>query len=94
MSKRFELGKIVATAGVHAMKEENIEFAKFVSDSFMRYMIGDRGDTCPEDAKQNDESVENGERILAVYIFDNSITIWIITERDRSTTTILFPEEY
>lgn len=43
MSKQFELGRIMATAGVHAMKEENIEFAKFVSDSFMRYMTGDWG---------------------------------------------------
>lgn len=94
MSKRFELGKVVATAGVYAMKEENIDFAIFLNDSFMRYMIGDWGDTCPEEAKLNDESVENGERILAVYIFGNETTIWIITERDRSVTTILFPEEY
>ena len=94
MSKKFELGKVVATAGVHAMKEENLEFAKFVSDSFLRYMLGDWGDTCEEGARQNDESVENGERILAVYKFDDYTTIWIITEWDRSATTILFPDEY
>ena len=94
MSKKFDLGKVVATAGVHNMKEENMEFAKFVSESFMRYMTGDWGDTCEEGARQNDESIENGERILAVYKFNDEITIWIITEWDRSATTILFPDEY
>ena len=94
MSKRFDLGQIVATAGVHAMKEQDSEFAEFVSKSFMRYIVGDWGDTCEVDAKQNDESVENGERILAVYKFNEGISIWIITEWDRSATTILFPSEY
>ena len=93
MSKRFELGQLVATAGVHAMKEENPEFRDFVNDSFMRYVVGDWGDTCEEDAKFNDISVDQGERIHAVYK-RGDWTIWIITERDRSRTTILFPEEY
>lgn len=94
MSLRFDLGRLVTTAGVHAAIEENPEFRAFVSKSFERYYMCDWGDTCEEDAKQNDESVENGERILAVYKFNDRMTIWIITEWDRSTTTILFPEEY
>lgn len=59
----------------------------------MRYVVGDWGDTCEEDAKFNDISVDQGERILAVYK-RGDWTIWIITEWDRSCTTILFPEEY
>lgn len=94
MSKVFNLGQLVCTANVHAMKEENSEFCAFLTDCLMRYMIGDWGDTCEEDAKLNDESVDNGERILAVYKFDDNTTVWFITEWDRSATTILFPEEY
>lgn len=96
MSKRFEFGHTVETAGVNAAREENPEFSKFVNESFMRYIFGDWGDTCEEDAKQNDESAENGERILAVYKYpgNDELTIWIITEWDRSATTILFPHEY
>lgn len=94
MSKRFDLGRVVETAGINAMKNENPQFAEFVSKSFFRYILGDWGDTCEEDAKQNDDSVKSGERILAVYKFDGQTTIWIITEWDRSSTTILFPDEY
>lgn len=94
MSKKFDLGKVATTFGVHNVKEGSPEFAKFVSDSFSRYMLGDWGDTCEENAKQNDEALQNGERILAVYKFNDEITIWIITEWDRSVTTILFPDEY
>lgn len=93
MSKRFELGQLVSTAAVHAKREIDPEFAKFVSDSFLRYINGDWGELSEEDAKLNDESVESGERIHGTY--KNDIwTIWIITEWDRSATTILFPEDY
>ena len=96
MSKRFDTGKLTVTAGVHAAMEENIEFNKFVNDSLMRYFVGDWGDIDEEDWKQNDESVDDGERIHAVYKngADPDLTIWIITEWDRSATTILFPQEY
>lgn len=96
MSKRFEIGKLVSTAGVHAAMEEQPEFSRFVNDSLMRYFSGDWGDTCEEEAKQNDWSADNDERILAVYDYpgNEDLTIWIITEWDRSTTTILFPSEY
>lgn len=94
MSKIFNLGQIVSTACVHAMKEENPEFCKFLSDCLMKYMVGDWGDTCEEDAKQNDERVESDGQILAVYKFNKDITVWFVTEWDRSVTTILFPEEY
>lgn len=94
MSLRFDLGRLVTTAGVHLAMEENPAFKAFVSQSFTRYYMCDWGDTCEENAKLNDDSVDNGERILAVYKFNDSMTIWIITEWDRSATTILFPEEY
>ena len=53
------------------------------------------GNTCPDDTKMNDEAVKNGDdRILAVYEDKKYGKIWIITEWDRSVTTILFPSEY
>ena len=95
MSKRFETGRVVCTVGVHELKEENREFAEFVNKSFMRYIIGDWGDTCKEDAKLNTYAIEcdRDQRIHAVYK-QGEWRIWITTEWDRSVTTILFPEEY
>lgn len=96
MSKRFQLGKIVSTAGVHAAMEEQPEFRDFVNRSFERFYIGDWGDCSDDDKKLNDESIDTGERLHGVYEcpFNPDLKIWIITEWDRSTTTILFPSEY
>ena len=53
------------------------------------------GNLCPDDAKINDKAVKNGDdRILAMYEDEKYGKIWIITEWDRSVTTILFPSEY
>ena len=75
---------------------ENREFHIFVNESFNRYIKCDWGDVCQEDWKNNNRSVIYGDRILAVYEFPNNPDwkIWIITEWDRSVTTILFPDEY
>lgn len=98
MASKFKLGKLVATSSVVDKMQEDHVFAAFVSKSIRRYEDCDWGDTCNEDKEQNNYSVENGERLLAVYKQDESVreplTIWIITEWDRSATTILFPEEY
>lgn len=94
-SNEFVLGNVVCTRGVADKMDSDKEFYKFVNSSFAKYMKGDWGDTCDEDAILNNDAVKNGERILAVYIHKPSdTTIWIITERDRSVTTILFPNEY
>lgn len=93
MSKKFDLGQVVSTAAVYAMREENAEFRAFVSDSFHRYILGDWGDLCDEDKARNDWAVDNAEQILGCYIFKDDLKIYIITEWNRSATTILFPEE-
>lgn len=93
MSK-FELGKVVMTISVHDKYRDDRRFSTFVNCSLGRYIEGDWGDTCEEDREQNDISVAEGERILAVYKYNDDTTIWIITEWDRSVTTILFPHEY
>lgn len=97
MGKRFKLGRLVATAAVADCAMKDHTFAAFVSKSVRLYENGDWGQTCKEDKQQNDHAVENGERILAVYEqagVKEPMKIWIITEWDRSVTTILFPEEY
>lgn len=93
MSKRFDLGQVVVTAGVDAMRNENPEFRIFVSDCLLRYINGDWGDICDEDRGINEASIDDGEMIFAVYKFNDDITIDIQTEWDRSYTTIMFPHE-
>lgn len=97
MSKRFNIGALTATAGVHEVMSNNQAFKEFVNRSLERYFVGNWGDTCEEDAKQNDEAADGADqRILAVYKMEGhpDNTICIITEHDRSATTILFPHEY
>lgn len=95
MNKKFELGNTVVTAAVDTAMKSNSAFDRFVKTCLGRYANADWGDTCAEDRKTNDKALINGERILAVYIYPKSkIKIWIITESDRSATTVLFPSEY
>lgn len=90
---RFELGKLVMTKGVHDKMNSDIDFAIGVLESFERYRSCDWGDHCSEDKAENEKALRNGERIFALYNIGNE-KIYIITEWDRSVTTILFPEEY
>lgn len=92
----FELGFLCMTRGVSDLLESNSGFSAFMDGCLRRYISCDWGDTCPEDAQTNDDAVVSGERILAEYRNQNhpDWRVWIITEWDRSVTTILFPEEY
>ena len=95
----FSAGQMVFTRGVADLMAENEEFAKFVTLSLGRHLKGDWGDVDAEDKLSNDEAAKAGDRILSAFNDDrfpkNGIaTIWIITEWDRSVTTVLFPDEY
>ncbi len=94
MNTNLRTGKVAITHGVNEMMKESTTFLKFVKASLIRYINGDWGDTCEDDKRQNDWAVGNGERILAAYSDENGTKIWIITEWDRSYTTILLPDEY
>lgn len=84
----FELGYIVATAGVAAL---GVDFTPFLA----RHIRGDWGELDEFDRRQNNLAVQEGYRLLSAYTVDEAGTrIWIITEADRSVTTILSPEEY
>lgn len=72
-------------------------FARFVEGSLARYRRCDWGDVSAADGKANGQAVERGgERILAAYQYPGreGRRIWILTEADRSVTTVLYPEEY
>jgi hypothetical protein len=58
-----------------------------------RHRLCDWGDLCQEDREANDRALQNGERILSAYS-EGTTKFYVITERDRSATTILLPEEY
>ena len=93
MSKKplFKLGQILATPGAIGALEATGENAfHFVT----RHVSGDWGDVDEHDAQENIFSVENGYRILSAYHLRDQTKIWVITEADRSATTILLPAEY
>ena len=87
----FPLGQIVATPG--ALKAIR-DTGRFAIDYLSRHARGDWGDIDPADWNANDEALIDGTRILSVYNLTSGVVIWVISESDRSATTILLPEEY
>lgn len=86
---KFELGGTYSTPGaLEALTPE--EMHKFLS----RHHRGDWGDLDSEDKKANDQSLIDGSRLLSAYHSAKGTKVWIITEADRSATTILLPSEY
>jgi len=94
MKVKFELGQTVQTRGIAAACENNEAFTKEIYEAFNKYVLCDWGDTCAEDCALNDSAVKNNDdRIVAKYK-TSAGNIFIITEWDRSYTTILFANEY
>jgi hypothetical protein len=89
--KRFELGVVVATPGALELLG-SVE----VSPSMLveRHASGDWGDVPSEDARENEYSLKYGFRLLSSYPLPGGERVWIITEADRSVTTLLLPEDY
>lgn len=59
-----------------------------------RHLAGDWGDIDDHDRRENEFSLEQGFRLLSAYCISNGVKIWIITEADRTSTTVLLPDEY
>lgn len=91
---KFDPGQIVVTRSVHTLMHENAEFAVHVFASLNRHMDGDWGELCSEDKLTNDMALLDGERLFSAYTKEGLPPIWIVTEWDRSVTTVLFPDEY
>lgn len=89
-SPRLLLGQVVATpAALWLLEESHLSPATFLT----RHAHGDWGDVPPEDAAANDAALTHDGRLISAYVVGDA-RIWIITEADRSATTILLPTEY
>ncbi len=91
MAEQLQLGQVVATPGALTAFEESGEQP---GDFLRRRACGDWGDLCDEDRKENEFSLLHGFRLLSSYTLSSGTKIWVITEADRSSTTLLLPEEY
>jgi hypothetical protein len=94
---RFDLGRVVATPA--ALDAIGKAMGPLAHDTVLvmlsRHHSGDWGDLCPEDVQSNNEALELGNRLLSSYRIPGSEqNVWIITEWDRSVTTVLLPEDY
>jgi hypothetical protein len=86
---KFKLGSIVSTPNAL----DRLTYDDILS-GLLRHITGDWGDVDEDDRKENDLSLEKGLRLLSVYHAGNGVEFWIITEADRSATTVLLPEDY
>lgn len=87
----FSPGRLVATPGALALLEQlNKSPLEFLS----RHLRGDWGDLCQEDKTENELSLKYGYRLLSSYQLTDTEKVWIITEADRSVSTLLLPVEY
>lgn len=89
---RFSPGQVVMTAGV----DELVRQGRLNPSSYLRRHIGgDWGDLSDDDRRQNDAALKSGEdRLFSSYQVTRDLKLWIITEWDRSITTLLLPSEY
>ena len=87
----FELGQIVETLGALAALKKSRTAAERIPHAPHQPRLGDLDE---EDHKENEYSLEHGSRLLGTYKTSADDRLWVITEADRSVTTLLLPEEY
>ena len=86
---KFRLGKIVSTPNaLDRLTQEDI------LTGIQRHQAGDWGDVSEEDRAANELALIEGRRLWSVYHAGNGVKFWLITEADRSHTTVLLPEDY
>lgn len=96
----IQLGRVLATRGIDQEMNETEGFMEFCNRCLTRHYYMDWGDLPEEDKRHNNMALKTGERLLSAYSIPKDLCIgyadkiWIITEADRSATTILFPHEY
>ena len=89
MNAKFEIGKLLITPGaLQKIAPEKVQ------ETIGRHVSGDWGEVCEDDSALNDWAMKNHERILSAYRSNEGDRFWVITEADRSVTTILLPSEY
>ncbi len=87
----FPLGHIVATPpALSVLQTHGIQPVTLLQ----RHVIGDWGDLDPEDVQANTDALAHGWRLFSSYAIADGVKVWIITEADRSVTTLLMPDDY
>lgn len=91
MQLKFQLGQIVATpAALEVLRDSGQDGSEFID----RHARGDYGHMPPDDVAANEQAVRDGARVMSAYTTLSGQRIWVITEADRSVTTLLLPEDY
>lgn len=91
LKAKFPLGDVMATPGaLGALKRTKQSIFEFV----YRHAQGDWGELSEQDRQENELSLRESLRLMSVYRLNEGTKIWIITEADRSVTTVLLPDEY
>lgn len=86
---RFPPGQVLVTPGaLCAIPQRELHFA------LQRHMCCDWGDVCEADRRSNTQALKTGERLFSAYHTSDDLKFWIITEADRSATTVLLPQDY
>ena len=106
---RFPIGKLYATPGALSALASARDFGKpysvqraseaedrmsLVLPYVRRHAWGDWGDVSAEDGRANERALQEGSRVFSAYTLATGERLWIITEADRSSTTVLLPDEY
>ena len=86
---RFQPGEIYTTPGVRAATTTDE-----IAAALARHLCGDWGEICAEDAATNEDAIEGGGQLMSVYTSASGIVYWVITESDRSVSTLLLPDDY
>ncbi len=86
---KFSLGQIVATRCVIAEVSQ-----QEITHALSRHVVGDWGDLCEEDLQANEDALASDARLFSKYSSTEGTIFWIITECDRSVTTVLLPSDY
>ena len=84
----FDVGRVLMTRGASALDQGDVLTA------LARHQRGDWGNVCEQDWQENDISVKHRMRLLSSFTTRDGTPFWVITEADRSTTTVLLPDEY
>jgi len=88
VNPRFNPGRLMITRNAkNALPRREVDAA------INRHLSGDWGDVCQSDWQRNEQALRDGDRLLSVYQTQDGEKFWIITESDRSVTTVLFPSD-
>ena len=87
----FPLGQVVATPhALDVLRDHGVTPLELLQ----RHVVGDWGELCAEDVQANREALQEGDRLFSSYPVADGVKVWVITEADRSATTLLLPVDY